>query len=175
MQEQRNLYMVLAVAFVVFPFIGYCVNSGFVLPSAGELLCLPLNFGTYGIAGIFAIFALVLIICTLYVLVACIRNAGFSLVGILASIGIAIFFFGATVTVVFEGIGWLYSLASSWAGKFAAWPIPGVCETLGEAILGSALYDIPLVVFLIKARKYRKLCSDAEVIGAKIMQEHEEV
>ena len=156
-QQKKQIYTALSIIFCLLPIVGYFADSGFTLPSLSDILWLPLNFGTYGIGGIFVVFALVLIIASLYVLVSCIRRLGLSFLGIVLSIGATILFYGLAVTVLVEGISLLYSLLSNFLGALMSWEIPGVSETLGGAIFSSLLYDIPFIMFIIKAKKYRTL------------------
>jgi len=175
-KDKRSMYLFLAVVMLIVPVVGYIFDGllldGLVLPTAEELRWLPLNFGTYGIIGICAFLILFLIVVTIKVLISSIGATGFSIVGIIVSLGAAILVYGLLASAFIGVLTWIYNtininFAFSVLGMNIAGsqPIPGISETLGVALVGILIYVVPLLIIVFKAlswnRKYRKLLAGA--------------
>ena len=160
-QQKQRTYIFLLIMLCILPVLGYFSNCGFSLPSLKDLLWLPLNFGTYGIAGIFVVVTLIFIVGALYAFVSCIRSIGISLAGIIVGIFAAIIFFAIAVTLLVDVLLLGYNAVINWVNALMPQPVPGASEFLGTAVLNSIVYDTPFILFILKARKYRKLsCSE---------------
>ena len=49
---KRAIFTFFVIVMTILPVVGYVAERGFVLPTAEDIITLPINFGTYGFLGI---------------------------------------------------------------------------------------------------------------------------
>ena len=173
---KRNMYLLLSVAAVILVAVGYFADSGFTMPDTETAAYFLLNFGTYGVAGFAVLFAMILLIGGIVILFHMVRETGSLLLGIGAFIlfyGLAVGLFMALLSVVPSLIKTDFKFVFLGMNIDGTQPIPGPGNTVGEALVCSLMYDIPMVVFVFKAIKWGRVSHKLKTPAATAAAERE--
>lgn len=181
-KNRRAIYVFFSCALVVSAIVGY-ISGLSTAPAPKSIPWIVFNFGTYGILGLGFSYAVVLCILSIIVLIELVRDLGLSLWGFIFSILGVILFFGIGVGIL-EGVIYLVDGVIKWSKIETildtyvqlAKTIPGPSETVGTALATSVLYDVPLIIFVMKAIKWGKRCHKLKepAAEAKTAREEEE-
>ena len=172
--DKRVIYAGLSIIMVILVVVGYFAESGFVLPEWTEIVWFPLNFGMFGMMGCVTAGVALLVLVTLYRLVVNVIEKGI-IVGFLST---ALFY------LIVAGIGveiiiWFFNSApmqeggAIWRVMNSGMEIPSPSGRLGAALLTSALYDVPFVLFVVKAVHYFRVCKELKEPAAKAKMNRE--
>lgn len=170
----RSMFLTCTIVLLVMPVVGYVVDKlvseRLVFPTREEWRYFPINFGTYGLMGFIGVGLIILIIATIVVLIKMMQTNGFSLFGVLFSIGGTILFYGLIVSAFVGVVSWISNVIRtdfvfSFLGAYidGSKTIPGISDTLGVAVLNTSLYCFILALCIIGTMMSWRRCQRLKI------------